>query len=214
MASHKVILPSQIFSSKKDAKAFFKTMLNTYIDGEEITGFDDQLLYELVQRHQSLTMKRGVGIKGFYKDKSPEYKTSCFHLERTDGIKTDFSYHRCIDASNPTLDQEFYNACRYAVSEKLTNRKKEIFDNGPVHCVKTNELLAFDTSEYRHTIPRFRDIVSEFKKIEHIELTSDIFVDDADMQYITKFSDNSLAIKFDNFHTEIAKLELYKKYER
>jgi hypothetical protein len=214
MASHKVILPSKTFSSKKEAKTFFKEMLNKYNDGDVITGFDDQLLYELVQRHPSLTMKCGVGIKCFYKDKSPEYKTSCFHLERTDGVKTDFSYPRCIDSTNPTVHQYFYSACRYAVSNKLTNKKKMIFDKGPVYCVKTNELLTFDSSEYKHTVPRFRDIVSEFITVKSIELTLDLFVDDMDMQYITKFSDQSMAIEFDIFHTEKSVLEMYKKYER
>ena len=214
MASHKVIFSNKIFSSKKEAKAFLKEMLSKYDDGDDIIGDDEVLLFELILRHPDFTMKRGIGIKRFYKDKSPEYKTSCFHLERTDGFKTDFSYPRCIDSTTPTLSQEFYSACRYAVSDKLTNKKKEIFDKGAVYCIKTNELLTFDTSEYRHTTPRFRDIVNDFIEAENIELTLDLFVDDADLQYITKFSDHAMAVKFDAFHTNKAVLEMYKKYER
>ena len=135
MASHPIILPSIKFKSKSDAKVFFKNMLNRYHDGDEVNSIDDQILFEVIQRHPEATEKIGGGIKRFYREKSNSHPTSCFHLERYDGSTTDFSVPSCISSKKPTVEQAFYEACRTAVTHNLIIKKEEKFKSGVVRCV-------------------------------------------------------------------------------
>jgi len=212
MAGHPIKLPSKIFKSKKDAIEFFKKMLHNYSDGDEINEHHDKYLFEVIQRAPEVKEKIGVGIKRFYREKSNFYPTSCFHLERYDGSTTDFSIPSCISSKEPTVEQGFYNACREAVSDKLISEKYEIFRNGNVKCFKTGEVVSIRESEYRHTTPRFRDIVRIFILENKIEVTKAMLTKSEDMQYVTKFSNPNMASKFIAFHSSLANLEIFKKH--
>lgn len=96
------MLPSKRFGSKSEAMCYFSAMLQRYKDGEGINAFDDLLLFELLQRHPQAHEKMGVGIKRFYRDRSPTHPSSCFHLERYDGTTTDFSYRLCLSSAAPS----------------------------------------------------------------------------------------------------------------
>lgn len=138
-----VVLPSISFPTKKKATNFFKEMLNRYVDGQEIEPSDHILLYELLLRHPTAADKIGKGVKRFFRQKSHDHPTSCFHLERIDDMPTDFSYIECISSFDPTLEQYFYRACRQSVSEILTTKKNELFDIRNVRCSKTWRSLRF-----------------------------------------------------------------------
>ncbi len=212
----KITLPHKEFSTKKEATQFFKEMLDKYNDGDTVSSIDDDnILFDLIQRHPEVREKVGeTGINYFYRDLSPNHPTSCFHIKRNDGSNTDFSIKTCINSANPTLLQDFYSACRTAVSLKLIEAKRQIFSNGEVPCSITRELVTSDNSEYRHTEPRFRDMVNSFIIEENLVITSDMIVENADMQYVTSFKDEALANKFDTFHTTKANLEIVKKLVR
>lgn len=215
MAGHQINLPHKEFLTKKEATQFFKVMLENYNDGETVLSIDDDnILFDLIQRHPEVEEKVGKGIKYFYRNKSPNHPTSCFHIKRNDGSSTDFSIKACINSANPTLLQDFYSACRTAISSRLIEEKKQIFSQGKVPCSITGELVTSDNSEYRHTQPRFRDIVNNFIVTENLEITNDMIVENADMQYITSFANQELAGKFNTFHSECANLEIVKKFVR
>lgn len=215
MAEHSIKLPHKEFSTKKEATQFFKEMLENYTNGDKVSSVDDDnILFDLVQRHPEVEEKVGTGIEYFYKDRSPNHPTSCFHIKRNDGSTTDFSIKTCINNANPTLLQDFYSACRTAISPRLIEEKKQIFSYGEVPCSVTGELVAIDNSEYRHTQPRFRDIVKNFIFSENLEITSDMIVENDDMQYVTSFKSQELADKFNTFHAECSNLEIVKKFVR
>jgi hypothetical protein len=215
MASHQINLAHKEFSTKKEATEFFKEMLENYNDGDRVLSIDDDnILFDLIQRHPEVAEKVGVGINYFYRNQSPNHPTSCFHIKRKDGSNTDFSIKTCINSTNPTLLQDFYSACRTAVSPKLIEEKKQIFIHGEVPCSITGELVTSDDSEYRHTQPQFRDIVNNFILEENLEIISDMIVENADMQYITSFKNKELADKFNTFHSEYANLEIVKRFVR
>jgi hypothetical protein len=211
-----VELPSIQFPTMSKAKEFFKNMLNRYQDGQEINQDDYVLLYELLLRHPDADAKIGSGVKRFFRDRSPDHPTSCFHLEREGGLATDFSYPDCISSTKPTLEQYFYRACRQSVSEILTAKKNSLFDQGDVRCCKTNELVTKENSEYRHTNPKFSEIFRDFKKLLNTPISRDMFYEDADLQYATRFSNKAKEIesRFVEFHQKIANLDIFKKYER
>ena len=211
MASHPVVLPSKTFKSKKEALTFFKEMLSRYVDKEKISPTDDHLLFELIQRHPEAEDKIGVGIKSFFRVRSLEFSSSCFHLIRHDGSRTDFSYKSCVTSTSPTLEQYFYKACRNSITPRLHTDKEKIFKNELVHCFGTGEKITFEESEYRHTKPLFRELVSDFIKFENITISEDMFIKNIDMQYSTDFADLLLAEKFNTFHINNAQLEIFKK---
>lgn len=215
MAGHQINLPHKNFSTKSEATQFFREMLDSYNDGEIVSSIDDDnILFDLIQRHPEAEEKIGIGISHFYRDRSPNHPTSCFHIRRADESTTDFSIKTCINNANPTLQQDFYSACRTAISPRLIEEKRQIFSNGEVPCFITGELVTSDNSEYRHTNPRFRDIVNNFIIAEHLEITNNMIVANADMQYISSFANQELADKFNTFHLECANLEIVKKFVR
>ena len=209
-----VDLPSKHFPTKTSAKEFFKKMLNRYKDGEEVNQEDHVLLYELLLRHPDVSEKIDTGVKRFFRNLSPDHPTSCFHVEREDGSSTDFSYPECISSAKPTLEQYFYRACRQSVSEILTAKKNNIFDQGAVRCCKTNEIVTKEISEYRHTTPKFSKMVNEFRSKLDRPIHKEMFYEDADLQYTTRFSDKEIERLFIKFHQERANLDIFKKFER
>lgn len=209
-----VNLPSIHFLTQTKAKDYFKNMLNRYFDGQQIKQDDHILLYELLLMHPDAIDKIGNGVKRFFRAKSPDHPTSCFHLEREDGSKTDFSYIECISSAKPSLEQYFYRACRQSITELLTVEKNSLFDQGNVRCCKTNESVTKENSEYRHTRPKFLEIVRDFKVEINIPISKDMFFEDSDLQYSTRFADKRIELQFIEFHQKVANLDIFKKYKR
>jgi hypothetical protein len=216
MAKQTINLPSITFMSKKDAKAYFQNMLNRYRDKDILSTEDDTILFELLQRHPEAAEKIGVGVKRFYRSRSNIHPTSCFHLERFDGTTTDFSYVSCISGNAATLEQQFYEACRYAVANKLICQKEQLFleAGGTMKCAKTGTPITIDNAEYRHTEPSFREIVRDFIADNHITIISTMLTHGTDMQYIVKFADLGVESLFKSYHTAKSNLAMFKKYSR
>ena len=204
-----VELPSKTFPKQGDATEFFKAMLNRYADRERINAEDSQLLFELVQRHPD--EKIGTGIKYFYRDRNPDQPTSCFHIMRTDGEWTDFSYRRCIRGTKPTASEYFYRACRFAVSPYLTQAKNDLFANGEVICSASGTVASKESSEYRHTEPKFKDIAEAFRESRDLDISMSLFTEDRDQQYNVRFSDQMLAEDFIEHHKSNAHLAIFKR---
>lgn len=211
-------LPSKQFNTQKEAISFFKDMLNSYQDGQELTPEDSSILFELLQRHPEAEEKIGVGIENFYRDRSAtkEHPTSCFHIERIDKSYTDFSYITCIKGYIPTSYQHFYQACHYAVLPFLLDKKDELFQyaGGTVKCAKTGEYVTIDNAEYRHTSPKFKEIVDHFIAENNLVISQNMVTQGSDMQYVTKLIDKKMESEFILFHSTRANLAIYKKYVR
>ncbi|MEM9051891.1 MAG: DCL family protein [Bacteroidota bacterium] len=160
--AHPVNLPSISFSKKSEAIDFFKKMLSRYKDGDRLNETDSVYLHELLLRHPN--PKIGEGVEYFYRERNPEQPTSGFHIKRVDGSWTDFSYLKCIKGEKDSVREYFYRACRFAVSDYLIQEKNELFDEGKGVCSITGEKLTKETSEYRHTIPSFSEILRLFEE--------------------------------------------------
>jgi hypothetical protein len=216
MPAKPVELPSRTFAKQGDATAFFKGMLAQYADGEFLNSGDEDILYELLQRHPEADEKIGVGVKAFFRMKSPDHPTSCFHVLRIDESKTDFGYSACITGRAPSLRSQFYEACRRSVVAELMYQKQRLFDLSPggISCVRTGELTTIHTSEYRHTSPQFREIVLEFIQVKNLVISPSMVTISQDMQYQTVFTDPRMAHDFVQFHASLARLKIFKKYVR
>jgi len=67
MPAKPVVLPSRTFAKQGEATAFFKAMLARYADGEFLNSDDEDILYELLQRHPEADQKIGAGVQAFFK---------------------------------------------------------------------------------------------------------------------------------------------------
>jgi hypothetical protein len=210
-----VILPNITFRKQGDADAFFKALLNRYDDDEYLDGADEELVYELLQRHPDADYKIGCGVVGIYRARSSDHPSSCFHVHREDGTRTDFSYKTCVRGASPGLKARFYEACQRSIAGTVATQKKLMFEmaGGEIPCHKTGVSTTFTTSDYRHTHPRFRDIVNGFVNINKILVSEELLSKGADMQYSTEFVDPAMVDSFINYHAAIAKLEVFKRYE-
>jgi hypothetical protein len=158
-----IILPSKVFRTQTEAENHFRNMLNRYSNGDIIVDDDENLLFELLQRHPDPT-KIGCGAAHFYRDKSPNHSTACFYIRRTDGSSTDFAVGTCLKAKHTSLEQDFYNACSEAVCGYLLDEKARQFaaGGGKLPCQKTGEMIEINDCVYRHTEPKFRTLVDGF----------------------------------------------------
>ena len=210
-----VLLPSIQFSKQGDADAHFQAILNRYEDDEYLDAADEELVYELLQRHHEADVKVGCGVVGIFRARSADHPSSCFHLHRVDGSKTDFSYKTCVRGSSPSIKSRFYEACQRSVAGVLSAQKKSLFEaaGGYIVCHKTGEFTTFGTSDYRHIKPRFRDIVDGFIEANNIVLSESLLSKSTDMQYSTIFISSAMAESFVNYHATVAKLEVFKRFE-
>lgn len=203
------------FKTKKAAKNFFKDMLARYKDGEDINEEDSNHLHSLIEKHPDASQKIGCGINKFFREKTEKW-TSCFWLERHDGITTEFSYPTCVDAKGKSIYQEFSEACREAVSDDLIATKKSHFDKngneeGKVACDITGELVWQHESHLDHKKPMtFQVIVRTFIAANNIEPNSAILSESRDRQFTTTFTDECIAKKFVKYHHEVADLRIIK----
>jgi hypothetical protein len=105
----------QHFASQKDATNYIREILWAHKPGDYVIAsqwIDD--LTALLNRHPEAGQKIGVGLRAFLVDKD-ESGSQCFWLERTDGSRTDFSFHACIKGQPRSVEKEFPAACRYRV---------------------------------------------------------------------------------------------------
>ncbi|MFI8337262.1 DCL family protein [Pseudomonas taetrolens] len=210
-----VVLPSIRFEKQGDADAFFKAMLESYEDDEYLNSADEEVVYELLQRHPEAATKIGSGVVGIFRAPSLDHPSSCFHVHRVDGSKTDFSYKICVKAKSPSLKSRFYEACQRSITNTVIAQKLSLFNaaGGKIACYKTGVLTTFSSSDYRHTEPRFREIVENFIKINNILVSEDLLSNGADMQYSTVFIDHAMASAFVNYHEAVAELQVFKRFE-
>ncbi|KAF2391713.1 DCL family protein [Pseudomonas frederiksbergensis] len=210
-----VVLPSIEFKKQGDADSFFKAMLGRYDDDEYLNDADEEIVYELLQRHPDAESKIGSGVVGIFRAHSIEHNSSCFHVHRIDGSKTDFSYKTCVKGKSPSLKSRFYEACQRSISTIVIAKKKSLFKSagGEVACYKTGVMTTFTTSDYRHIKPRFRDIVETFISSNAVVISEDLLSASADMQYSTVFTDPEMAKLFVDHHESVAELRIFKRYE-
>jgi len=83
------------FEKQGDAKAFYKSILWKYKVGDTLETDDSNDVVDLLARHCDYAKKVGPGIKRMIVMLSEE-GSRCFGIERTDGARVGFSYHRCV----------------------------------------------------------------------------------------------------------------------
>ncbi|MEO1406071.1 MAG: DCL family protein [Pseudomonadota bacterium] len=211
-----VELATGSFANQKEAKDFFKAMLNGYTPKERVSDEDALHLASLLERHTEYDQKVGCGVDHF-KVMMTEHGTQCFWVIRTDGSGTDFSYTHCIEGRAPALKQEVAQAFRQAVRLDLFKARDKFFAehkgaDGMVACGKTGERIAPDDGNMDHMPPMtFEVIVTTFLKGRRLRLEDVPLSKATDDQVATTLTDDALSDAFRQYHVGVARLEFVKK---
>lgn len=211
-----ISINGKVFPTKKAAMEHFRSILARYSDGEAIRDDDEADLLALLTRHPEVQDKVGVGVAGFYADKA-FMGTRCFHVRRTDGSTTDFSFKSCVDGRAPTPHQEFLQAARMAVHDQIRQAKQRHFQehkgpDGTVPCDITGRPLTLDDAHVDHAEPMtFEVIVQTFLAAQRIADPADHVTSGADNQYVSTFRDPAMAQAFRDYHGRVARLRWVSK---
>lgn len=200
------------FATKKDALTHYKTILNAYDFGEELTKNDFNDLMVLLEIHPRVKEKIGVGIDKVRIAKV-QYNTKSFELVRIDGSTEFFSYTKRINAPKTTFTK-FREACRQAIQDDLRSVKLDYFDKnskkGQVKCQESNELAKYEELNVDHRQPNtFSVIVDRFIELNNLDIEK--------VEYIqvdggpNELKDYRLKQDFRKYHQAKATLRIVKK---
>lgn len=208
MAKNKLKIGCKDFQTKKEALEYYKNILNSYNQTEELRNADftdirDLYLYE--------KKKNDIQLKKIIVDKHTKYKsTKCFYVILTDNTQEIFSYRLAVNGSLSN-EQLFNNACRESISQRLKSFKKKVFKNRPVKCAISTKELEWEESHIDHKNPlTFSVIVKAFVTMNNLDVNK---IDYVENDGIVSFKEKNLSISFDEFHKKMAVLRIVSKEE-
>jgi hypothetical protein len=201
------------FKTKTEAIEFYKEIINSYQEGDELNNSDFEMVVNLLKNHPDSERKIGCGIEKIVIENGG-YNYNCFHLVRQDSSKEDFSYRKCI-SGEPNDFSLFSQACRKAVESDLKGIKQKYFrensKNGFVKCQDTGQLINFENSHVDHRQPNtFSVIVDRFIEIKEIKI-SNVEYDKID-SYGHYLKDKELEKQFKDYHADKANLRIVNKH--
>jgi hypothetical protein len=209
----KLILIGDIsFSTKKEALAYFKSILNSYVYGESLREPDFLDVLALLRLHPRAEEKIGVGVREICVEEV-RYKTKCFRIVRTDSSSDVFSYTKCINGRHSPIAR-FRRTCRDVVQEDLRGVKDAFFKahskKGKVKCQETGEWCSWEELNVDHRQPNtFSVIVDRFIELKGIDVEAVTYSEVMDAVY--EFDDESLCKAFREYHRSKANLRLVKR---
>ena len=211
-----VVIGTRNFRTQSGALEHYKTLLHRYQDGQRISDPDDHAdLVALIERFDPVLETVGEPTKGAGQiahferrlNTGTGWSTSGFWVVRLDGTETDFSYIDAAKGKPKGRSQDFYNACRQAVSLDLILAKKLAFsqygdDHGRVECELTGKMLTFEEAHLDHAWPYFSHLVSGFRAARgwSRDIPDGIVSSPADGQTTATFLDSTVADAFRAFH--------------
>ncbi|MGW2587206.1 DCL family protein [Streptomyces virginiae] len=163
MPAKPVMIGDRYYSRKGDADEAVRAMLYRYQPGEKVSAPEDEaLLHDLLELHEDSEKKRGVGIAHF-EVRLNEFRKPGFHIIRTDGSDTDFSFKKCLTPA--TQRKKVLGAMRRAVKGQVLAAKNAAVDKAGgalVPCALTGELLTDDAMHVDHYDPDFNELATAY----------------------------------------------------
>lgn len=203
-----------VFTTQKDALAYFKTLLHNSPDHQKISGINHLRLVGLLKRHPEADQKIGAGIDSFHAGLAKDigdggFRTRCFYVARIDGTSTDFSYIHAVRGQERTMGQEFRDAARACIQEQLLTKKREWFraHGKATLCPETGVTITEETAHVDHRPPwTFERICQEFLAQMQLVPNYSWLSRPGDNQLRTQIINPEIAEAFTKFHDTHAEL--------
>ena len=208
MARIPIQIGARLFDSKSQAKDFSRDIIRRYTEGETIVGEDDLFLRDLVAIHPEAAQKIGCGISHFTTQLDPEWrKHRHFVIVRTDGVRTDVSFHICIDGSNERRD--CFHALRHAVADQVFSFQLAALAEGSVVCPYTQVVLTRENVHVDHAPPdTFFALATRWMNEHGLSIPTVPLVDNADNQWVRSMRDAVQQRSWSDFHRSNARLRV------
>ena len=211
MPKKPVELGEHRFSSKKEAKEHYKSILNSVPLGTELGGDEFDQVMALLLSHPNAIQKIRDGVKALKVDRGKYEGNRCFHVVRTDGTVENFSIGKCIDGEWRDF-HKFCVAARNAVEKEIAAFKQSYFaknqrSDQKVRCQNGGGMITFSEAHVDHREPfTFSAIVHFFVDAKDVSLQDTRYVSEG--RYGHEFADAFLADSFREWHQRHAKLRV------
>jgi len=196
------------FRSIKDATSYLSSILNALPSNTRLDEMHDAFLRDLVSMHPRAEEKTKGEISHF--SIGPDgYGHRCFYLHRTDGTKTDFSFHKCLKGEKG--DDLVLGAMRTAIVDQIRAfRDAQLKAGNIVRCPFHEEIiLDFDNSHVDHKPPRtFYVLVHEWLESVGISLSEVKISESSDNQTFREMTDSVQLNSWRDFHRSNSQLRL------
>ena len=213
------------FKSQTAAKAHFKKILDSYLIGSTIlVPRHHKDLTDLLEDYNQKIVDHGLPSKltapicRFEKrrNQGDGWSTDSFWVICQDGQATDFSYLKAVRGKVDTPDENFYKACRTAISKDLKEYKRYAFkrhsnSEGEIKCPISGRWIALEQTHVDHSGPfYFSVIVALFRESKNWreEVPENLLTPPGPYDFSVKFKDRKIADDFRNVHNKYAALRL------
>jgi hypothetical protein len=197
------------FPTKTALTAHIQALVARYQDGQTIAGADEDFVRALLHTHPNHAAKVGSGISRLTVRTVTNHghRTRCFWIDRTDGTRTDFSWHACLTPPSPAQDAR--RAFRDALGPQLADFKARRLAAGPVTCPHTGAALTLSNAHADHVAPNtFKALLDRFLDIEGLSDHEVAVEPTTDGTVTNRLQDKDLESRWLTYHYKYAKLEL------
>lgn len=196
----KIVICGQEFKSQKAAADYIRQCLVNF------NMTNEQVWFDLVQRHPEKDEKIGTGIRRFFASQSPLNPNGIqLNFERVDGTIEHISWRKCISGRNKTSANLLRDAMRLAVKSQTAEFKRS---QKPWVCaICKTELISSFEAHTDHYPATFKNISEKFLKsnTNHPKDFEDDFLSNA---ACFKSDDASFENAWTAFHFDHAKYRI------
>jgi hypothetical protein len=193
------------FESQKEAIAFFSNILRTQPQMLPLSGQCDSVLKDLLAMHPRAEDKGGdishfsIGPDG--------YRGICFHLHRTDGSSSDFSFRKCLQGER--LQDLVFGAMRTEIMSQIRRFRQTQFTETVPVCPFTGVALNSEDCHVDHTPPMtFHRIAHEWLANNQLNLGDVQISQSQDNQTSRLMTDGGQSASWTSWHQRHALLRL------
>lgn len=220
------------YKFKKDAVAYYKTILNSYNFGQSLNDSDFGDLIDLIDydyfnylaeieiaeeeiKNEPETSNDEISEEELIiediKVSKAQFNKKCFEVFYSDKTSQFISYLMMINNTKYTPEKLFYVACRNSIHSDIRSVKQDYFDKnsvkGQVKCQETGILSKWTELAVDHRQPNtFSIIVDRFKEVNKIDLDTIEYTSNNQNHII--FEDENWTENFRKYHREKASLRI------
>jgi|GEM_PF-3778862 len=201
------------FKYKKEAKAYIRSVREKYEYGNIINAQDSNVIKDAIA-----TMKEDkrpkiedidfIKVEKIVTGRGRPHKNFIIYLRN--GKDASFKIGNCFPSKNSKVDinrTKFNEAARKAIQDQTSTFKKEQKrDNGKYWCILGNREIPSKEVHVDHDNPSFKELISNFIKVENIQLDEIKYV--KEMNKPNRFKDKKLERKWQIHHEHEAKLQI------